>query len=106
MDGDTLHWKQTGNNSTYTKGSVGVGTPTPENSAILQVSSTSKGVLFPKMTAAQRALISSPAVGLLIYQIDGAAGFYFFDGINWVILSTGGTSSVSSGGIIYTVDGF
>lgn len=105
-DGDTTNWKQNGNNSSYTKGSVGLGTSMPENSAILQVSSTDKGVLFPRMTAAQRALISSPAVGLLVYQIDGTSGFYFFDGTNWVILSTGGSSSGNSSGIIYTMDGF
>ena len=106
-DGDTLHWKQTGNNSTYTKGSVGVGTTAPDNSAILQVSSTSKGVLFPKMTAAQRGLITSPAVGLLVFQTDGSSGFYFYDGSRWVQLGAGaGSSSVPNNTLIFTTSGF
>ncbi len=109
-DGDTLHWKQIGSNSTYIKGSVGVGTSSPENSAMFQVSSTSKGVLFPKMTEAQRVLIAGPAVGLLVYQTDGSTGFYFYDGTAWLRLSTGSSSSAGSGsvpsGILYTVDGF
>jgi hypothetical protein len=104
-DGDTLHWKQNGNISSYTKGSVGVGTNTPDNSAVFQVNSTTKGVLLPKMTAVQRGLIARPAIGLLVYQTDGSSGFYFYDGSIWIRLSTGSSGSAPSG-IIYTVDGF
>ena len=48
---------------------VGIGTNTPHASAVLDVSSTSKGFLPPKMTTAQRNAIVSPAVGLTIYNI-------------------------------------
>jgi hypothetical protein len=46
-------------------------------SAILDVQSTTKGLLAPKMTAAQRAAISSPATGLVVFQTDGTSGFYY-----------------------------
>lgn len=57
-------------------------------SAILDVSSTTQGMLVPRMTASQRGIISSPVTGLLVYQTDGATGFYFYDGSSWISLST------------------
>jgi trimeric autotransporter adhesin len=56
-------------------------------SAMLDVQSTSRGILIPRMTAAQRGAITSPATGLLVYQNDGATGFYFYDGTSWIQLS-------------------
>ncbi len=64
---------------------------TPAASAILDVKSTDKGVLIPRMTEAQRNLIASPATGLLIYQTDGTDGFYFYNGTAWTSLSGGGS---------------
>ena len=52
----------------------------PHASAILDVKSTTKGQLMPRMTLAQRNAIASPAQGLIIYQTDGVTGFYFYDG--------------------------
>ena len=48
------------------------------------------------MTASQRGLISSPATGLLVYQTDGATGFYFYNG-GWIKLAAG-TIPISEGG--------
>ena len=62
---------------------VGIGTTKPDNSAILDLTSTNKGLLIPRMTLAQRANIKAPATGLLVYQIDFFTGFYFFDGTEW-----------------------
>ena len=56
-------------------------------SAMLDVSSASKGMLTPRMTAGQRSAITSPATGLLVYQTDGAAGFYFYNGSSWVSIN-------------------
>jgi hypothetical protein len=60
---------------------VGIGTTTPSSSAMLDISSTDKGLLMPRMTAAQRTAIVSPAAGLQVYQTDGTKGFYYFDGV-------------------------
>jgi hypothetical protein len=68
-------------------GSVGIGTTAPATSALLEVRSTTKGVLLPRMTATQRAAIASPAIGLLVYQTDGTRGFYAFDGSVWKTLT-------------------
>lgn len=55
---------------------TGIGTTTPDASAKLDVTATDKGLLLPRMTAAQRTAISLPANGLLVYQTDGVSGFY------------------------------
>ena len=64
-------------------GSVGIGTTTPDPSAKLDVRSTNKGLLIPRLTQAQRNGIASPATGLLIYQTNNNPGFYYFNGIDW-----------------------
>ncbi len=66
---------------------VGIGTTTPAPSSELDVNSTTKGVLIPRMTLAQRNAISLPITSLLIYQVDFRKGFYYFDGIDWVLLT-------------------
>ena len=58
------------------KAQTGIGTTTPDVSAKLDISSTSKGLLAPRMTSAQRTAIGTPANGLLVYQTDGTSGFY------------------------------
>ena len=70
------------------------------NSAMLDVSSTSKGMLIPRMTGTQRTTgISSPAQGLMVYQTDAPQGFYYYDGSGWNYVGTGTVSSVSSGNL-------
>ncbi len=59
-------------------------------SALLDVKSTSGGVLVPRMTMAERDLIGTPATGLLIYQSDNTPGFYYWDGAAWMAI--GGAS--------------
>jgi len=58
----------------------------PVASAMLDITSTTSGLLIPRMTAAQKTAIAAPATGLLIYQTDAPAGFYYFDGTIWVML--------------------
>ena len=67
---------------------VGIGTTSPAATSILDLTSTSKGLLAPRMTASQKDAISSPATGLLIYQTDGTAGFYYYTGSAWVMVSS------------------
>ena len=49
---------------------VGIGTVTPNVSSLLDITSTTKGVLTPRMTTAQRNAIVTPADGLLVYDTD------------------------------------
>lgn len=53
-------------------------------SSILDVKSTTKGLLIPRLTAIQKTAIATPATGLLIYQTDATAGFYYYNGTAWV----------------------
>ena len=76
--------------------SVGVNTTTPDASAALDVTSTTQGMLVPRMTASQRGMIASPATGLLVYLTDSPAGFYFYNGTAWTSLSGGGGTSLPS----------
>ena len=65
---------------------VGINIATPHTSSALDVTSTTGGLLVPRMTVVQRDDInspSSPATGLMIYQTDGIAGFYFWNGSAW-----------------------
>ena len=73
--------------------SVGIGTTSPDASAQLDVSSTSKGLLIPRMTGAQRRAIASPAAGLIVYQTGAEiippfsrGGFYIYSFGAWTTL--------------------
>jgi hypothetical protein len=58
----------------------------PDNSAMLDVSATNKGILVPRMTRTQKFLIPSPSNGLLVYQTDDTAGFWYYEQKQWVPL--------------------
>ena len=52
---------------------------TPDVSAMLDITSNSSGLLIPRMTQADRDLITNPKTSLLIYQTDQDSGFYYYD---------------------------
>ncbi|MEZ4899730.1 MAG: tail fiber domain-containing protein [Saprospiraceae bacterium] len=58
----------------------------PDPSAMLDVVSTTQGMLIPRMTEMQKTMILNPAVGLMVYQSDGASGFYYYNGSQWVVM--------------------
>lgn len=89
---------------------VGIGTNNPDASAKLDVSSTTKGFLPPRMTIAQRTAISNPAQGLIIYCTNcGTNGEpEYYNGSTWLNMTGGAatkaipTVSVSIGSYTYS----
>ncbi len=85
---------------------AGIGTLSPDPSALLDMTSISRGLLIPRMTHAQMYLIASPAAGLLVYCTDflsssSPSTFYYYTGTEWVpftssawlLLGNAGTSA-------------
>src|ERR1700744_4131346 len=76
-------------NTTYAQGvAVNADGSAADASAMLDVKSTTKGLLTPRMTSAQRTGITAPAVGLLVYQTDAPEGFYYNSASGWVMIPT------------------
>ena len=72
-------------NTFYSSGQVGIGTSNPNVAAIVEIASTSQGVLFPRMTIAQRNAITSTPVGLILFVTDGDnEGLYIYKTSGWV----------------------
>lgn len=55
----------------------------PDASAMLDVASTNRGLLIPRVTEAQRNAISNPATSLLVFQSNGVPGYYYYNGSAW-----------------------
>ncbi len=72
---------------------VGIGTNTPEASALLDVSSTEKGFLPPRMSTAQRNAIENKVAGLIIYNTTTSC-IEMYNGANWISLCTSFPSSI------------
>ncbi|WP_435352547.1 hypothetical protein [Emticicia sp. SJ17W-69] len=79
------------------KDNVGIGTAKPDQSALLDLSSQTKGLLIPRMSLQQRGTIQNPANGLMIYQTDFLSGFYYFDGKEWKSMASAtGVNSIAA----------
>jgi hypothetical protein len=85
-DAQTKFWTGTGG--------LGIGHTSQDASAILQVDSTSKGFLPPRMTSTQRTNIpvSASTYGLLVYQTDGTEGYYLYKSTGWTLLASIGNN--------------
>ena len=100
-------WSAAGNNIiNKNSGAVGIGNQSPDESALLDLKSDSKGLLIPRLTMAQRTTIASPAKGLLVYQTEVPEGFYYNTGTpaspSWILLGAQGPAGVVQS---YTVAG-
>jgi hypothetical protein len=80
-------------NTFPSSGAAGIGTTSPNSSSLLEIKSTPKGLLIPRMTQTQRNAIASPAKGLLIYQNNATPGFYYYDGAAWKAVSSSASST-------------
>ena len=67
---------------------------TAHSSSILDVKSTNKGALLPRMTSAQRTAIASPALGLLVFDTD-TQSFWVYNGTSWANMAAGGGGNFS-----------
>lgn len=67
---------------------VGIGTASPEATAVLEIVSTDKGLLIPRMTTAQRVAINSPATGLMVYETT-TNSFWYYNGTEWKVRGAG-----------------
>lgn len=65
---------------------IGIGTTSPDATSILDITSTAKGMLAPRMTTAQRNAIVTPAQGLLVYDTDLKLFYYFSSPSGWLPL--------------------
>ena len=83
---------QSQTNTFPSTGSAGIGTTTPNTSAILEMKSTSQGLLIPRMTLAQRNAIVNPATGLMIFQVNSSPGFYYYTGSTWTPIAIKGAN--------------
>jgi hypothetical protein len=92
--------------NTFFYAQVGIGTTNPDNSAQLEIQSTSRGILIPKMTKTQRDNITSPAEGLLIYQTDNNSGFYYYKGGVWQSLNSDNDWTINGNNIYNSNSGF
>lgn len=86
---------------------LGLNNATPAASSIFDAVATNRGILIPRMTTAQRTGIASPADGLLVYDLDLDA-FYYYDATvtaGWRPLFAGGRASETSVGSATMEDG-
>jgi hypothetical protein len=79
----------------FAQKNVGIGTIAPEESAVLDLTSTNKGFLMPRMTSEEKNYIKNPAKGLMVYQTNEASGYYFYNGTQWKPLSENDQKSIA-----------
>lgn len=88
-------------NSNFVLSQVGIGTSTPNTSSVLDLSSTSKGLLVPRMTQTERDAITTPANGLLVYNTSSNKFNVYASG-TWVEILSGSVAGDNLGNHIAT----
>jgi hypothetical protein len=81
---------------------VGIGTSNPNASSVLDLTSTNKAFLPPRMTTAQQTAIANPVAGMVVFNTDSSC-IEIYRGTSWFNVCTG-TSSGSGG--LPSIDGF
>ncbi len=79
----------------FAQNNVGIGNPNPDPSAILDLTSTTKGFLIPRMNAMQRLAIATPATGLIVFDTDTGCTF-FYSGAAWKNMCVNAGGSLDS----------
>jgi len=85
---------------------VGIGTDDPEESALLELNSDSKGFLFPRLTLAAIQAIENPAAGLTVFNTDDNRFYFYDEGVNnWKEIAIGAGTIYSGCGTATDGDG-
>lgn len=87
------------------KAQVGIGTPSPDTSAMLEINSENKGVLFPRIalkSATDNVTVSSPTNGLIVWNNGQGGltdtGFYYWNNLKWNMISVASANGINGGG--------
>jgi microcystin-dependent protein len=102
---ESIWSRGTGTNISYT-GQVGVNITTPDASSTVDMTSTNKGLLIPRMTTAQRQAITSPATSLMVFDTNDSR-FYFYNSGQWYAVNAldrlaGSTTITHTGNLTVT----
>ncbi len=92
-------YQEGANDNNYLAGNTKIGT-TPASvipTAVLEIETTEKGILIPRMTSAQRVAISSNVQGMMVYDTDVDL-FYYYSTSNaaWTAMNTGSVKSIAT----------
>jgi hypothetical protein len=82
--------------SAAAQGNVGIGTTTPDASALLDLTSTTQGFLAPRTTNTQMLGITSPATGLMVFNTT-AGSYYYYTGSTWAPFMSASSGWLTSG---------
>jgi len=87
--------------SVYGFSQIGIGTTNPASSSILDVNSSDKGLLIPRVDlddVSTATPINTPATGLLVYNQGGdeTDGFYYWNGTSWIPFTSGQSTALFS----------
>lgn len=81
--GENFAGKTAPDGSILIEKSMGIGTDTIDPNVVLDIRSTTKGVLFPTMNTSMRNSIINPPKGLFVFNED-SSGFNFYNGASWL----------------------
>ncbi|MCD4793918.1 MAG: hypothetical protein K8R54_11830 [Bacteroidales bacterium] len=70
----------------YSQVAINTDGAVPDGSSMLDITSTSRGMLIPRMLETERTSIASPVQGLMVYQTDNTEGFYYYNGSSWLYI--------------------
>jgi Chaperone of endosialidase/Collagen triple helix repeat (20 copies) len=89
-----------GSNAVFTTGAMGIGIDPPDPTAVLDLTSTTQGVLAPRMTTTQRLAIANPANALMVYDVTTKSlQVYDAVGAAWnQVANTAAIVPISNGG--------
>ena len=84
VTGGTIFQSGVTANTIYTSSKLSVGSLPQNLSAIIEIASTTQGILFPRMTNTQRESIVSPTPGLFVFCTDFPDGLFMYKSTGWL----------------------